>query len=337
MRLADLTPTPATPPNHPGSGPDSDSSIPFLRKLGRTDLTVSCIGIGGGGSLPSDDVLYAFDRGINYFFFSSDLHHHAYSSMTEALRQLCGRGAAVRERVVLATVTYIKHPDAALAALFDQFTELGIDYVDLFFWGWVDECDRSLYPECLKLSRDMRGANSVYQRTLERIVGTSEKLKKMGAVRYVGTSFHSLQMAQEWMHSSLLDVIMVRHNPAHRSAQSLIFQPLQDNIARPGIVTFKSTGVHSALPLWLPPSELPRTCVQPTVPDFYRYSLSQRGVDVCLTGLQRRQEVDAAIAAIQQGKLTAAELDYLNIYGDLHRQRIQISDVPGDRLLHQTQ
>lgn len=88
------------PPN--GKFPKSD--LPFYRKLGRTDLTVSCLGLGGGGSISSEDTLYAFDQGINYFFYSSDLHHYIYSSMAGALRQMCGRGSLVREKVVLATV-----------------------------------------------------------------------------------------------------------------------------------------------------------------------------------------------------------------------------------------
>ena len=104
-----------------------ESELPFYRKLGRTELTVSCLGLGGGGGISSEDTLYAFDRGINYFFFSSDLHHFLYREMSGALRQLCGRGSSNREQVILATVTYIKSPESAVSALYDQFRELGID------------------------------------------------------------------------------------------------------------------------------------------------------------------------------------------------------------------
>jgi len=44
----------------------------------------------------------------------------------------------------------------------------------------------------------------------------------MGAVRYIGASFHDLALAQQWLHSPLLDVVMVRHNAAHRSAQTRV-------------------------------------------------------------------------------------------------------------------
>jgi aryl-alcohol dehydrogenase-like predicted oxidoreductase len=338
MKLTDLAPpnvVSASEVSHAGDKfPESD--LPFYRKLGRTNLTVSCLGLGGGGSISSEDTLYAFDRGINYFFYSSDLHHYIYSPMSGALRQLCGRGSSVREKVVLATVTYIKSPEMALAALLDQFVELGIDYIDVLFWGWIGSNDGRALEDCLQLAPDLRGANSVYQRTIERMFGTSERLKKMGAVRYIGASFHDINLAQQWSHSPLLDVVMVRHNVAHRSAQSQVFNQLDaQDPQRPGIVTFKSTGSHSG-DLWDAPIGLPEACWRPTVPDLYRYSLSQNCVDVCLTGLTRREEVDAAISGVQQGKLTTAELEYLNLYGDLHRNKLTIPEIPPEKLLHRS-
>ena len=338
MKLTDLTQSSTVSSgeiDYPSAQiPESD--LPFYRNLGRTDLKVSRLGLGGGGSISSEDTLYAFDQGFNYFFYSSDLHHYLYSSMSGALRELCGRGSSVREKVVLATVTYIKSPEMAMAALLDQFVELGIDYIDVLFWGWIGSRDGQALEDCLQLSPDLRGSNSVYQRTIEKMFGTSERLKKMGAVRYIGASFHDVNLARQWSNSPLLDVVMVRHNAAHRSAQSQVFNQLdaQDS-QRPGIVTFKSTGSHSG-PLRNTPTSLPKGCWQPSVPDFYRYSLSQNCVDVCLTGLRHREEVDAAIAGIEQGKLTPAELDYLNLYGDLHRQRLKAQDIPPERLLYRS-
>jgi predicted aldo/keto reductase-like oxidoreductase len=314
----------------------SASDLPFYRKLGRTDLNVSCLGIGGGGAISSEDTLYAFDRGIKCIFYSSDLHHFLYRSMAGALHDLCKRGSSVREKVVLATVTYIKNPEVALSALFDQFQELGIDYVDTLFWGWIGAKDESAFNECLNLSPDLRGPNTVYQRTIEKMMGISERLKKMGAVRYIGASFHDLDLAHQYLDSSLLDVVMVRHNVAHRSAQHQVFNCLDaQNPHRPGISTFKSTGSHSGV-LWDAPVGLPEGCWQPSVPDLYRYSLSQNCVDVCLTGMRNRAEIDLAIAGMRQGKMTQAELDYLNIYGDLHRNRINIQDISENRLIYRS-
>jgi predicted aldo/keto reductase-like oxidoreductase len=312
--------------------------LPFYRKLGRTDLSVSCLGIGGGGGLSSEDTLYAFDRGINYFFYSSDLHHHIYSSMSEALQKLCGRGSAVREKVVLATVTYMKGEMAIMPALIDQFTELKTDYIDIFFWGWIGTnklaTDVPIFENCMNTSEDLRGSDSLYQRYMEQMFGASEKLRKMGAVRYIGASFHDLNMARQWLDSSLLDVVMVRHNVAHRTAQNQVFNNLhsQDR-QRPGTVIFKSAGMFNAL--WQPPYGLPSNCWSPSVPDLYRYSLSQNCVDVNLMGPETRAHVDAALAGVQKGKLTTAELDYLNMYGDMHRQTLNFQDIPSDKLIYQ--
>jgi predicted aldo/keto reductase-like oxidoreductase len=312
----------------------SESDLPFYRKLGRTDLTVSCLGLGGGGGISSEDTLYAFDRGINYFFYSSDLHHYLYSNMAGALRQICGRGSSVREKVVLATVTYIKSPEMLLGALMDQFCELKIDYIDVLFWGWIGSNDGSVLNDCLNISQEVKGCNSVYQRTVERILGTSDRLKKMGIVRYIGASFHDLKLAQQWLCSPLLDVVMVRHNVAHRSAQNLIFNQLDEqDRQRPGIVTFKSTGSHTGV-LWEAPDGLPAKCWRPSVPDLYRYSLTQNCVDVCLMGLQRREEIDAAISGVKQGKLSSDEIDYLNIYGDLHHHKLKSQEIAAERLIY---
>lgn len=343
LTLTDLTPTvpsislgEATSELSPTGVKFPPSDLPFYRKLGRTDLTVSCLGLGGGGHISSEDTLYAFEQGINYFFYSSDLHHYLYSSMSGALQHLCGRKSSVREQVVLALVTYmIRTPEVVLTYLYDQFTELKIDYIDIFFWGWIDTQNAIDFGKCAAISNDLRGPNTVYQRTIERVFETSERLKQMGAVRYVGASFHDHDLAHQWLDSSLIDVVMVRHNVAHRTAQRKVFPYLNaQDPQRPGIVTFKSAGMQNLL--WYPPSGLPKGCWQPTVPDLYRYSLSQNCVDVVLAGWTDRSQIDAAIAGVQQGKLSAAELDYLNLYGDLHRNRINAKDIPSERLLYQS-
>ncbi|MBE9180631.1 aldo/keto reductase [Oculatella sp. LEGE 06141] len=338
MLIADLS-TPDQAPSNPVDVPNPiapESGFSFYRKLGRTDLTVSCLGLGGGGAISSEDTLYAFDQGINYFFYSSDLHHHLYRSMAGALHQLCRRGAARREQVVLATVTYIKNPEVALAALLDQFQELGIDYVDVLFWGWIGKDDASALAQCLNLSRDLRGPHAPYCRVMERMFGVSERLKKMGAVRYIGASFHDLDLAQQWLNSPLLDVVMVRHNISHRSAQKKIFSQLDSTDRdRPGIVTFKSTGSHTGL-LWEVPVPLSPGCWRPTAPDLYRYSLTQPCVDICLTGLRCREEVDAAIKGVQQGGFTPTEIEYLNLYGDLSRNRLNPQEILPEKLIYRS-
>jgi predicted aldo/keto reductase-like oxidoreductase len=215
----------------------------------------------------------------------------------------------------------------------DQFIELGIDYIDIFFWGWIGRNDATYFNESMNASRDLRGPNSFYQRMIEKFVGATELMKKMGIVRYVGASFHDLEYASEWLDSPLLDVVMIRHNVAHRAAQELVLPHLDSaDPNRPGIVTFKSAGMVSRLGQ-SPPGFI-EGCWQPSVPDLYRYSLSQNCVDVALMGPEKRWHIDVALEGLQKGKLSEKEIDYLNLYGDLHRQRLLAKDISPDRLIY---
>lgn len=326
---APAAPTPRTAP-----APGDEQAFAFYRSLGRTGLRVSCLGIGGGGGISSADVLYAYERGINYFFFSSDLHHYLYGNMAEALRTLCRRGSAERENVVLGLVSYIKTPQMIQAAALDQFMELGIDYVDVFFWGWVDTGDRDGFGQLMQLSRHIRGPDSRAVQKMEAIFGASERMKRMGAVRYVGASFHDVDIAAEWMDSPWLDVVMVRNNPAHRSAQARVLRPLAERPAtRPGVVTFKSNAGNWGS-LCRRPERLPAGCWMPSHPDLYRYSLAQPTVDVCLTGPRTRSDIDAALDAAAAGPLSPAEVRYLDLYGDLWRPDRPDVPIPFDALLY---
>lgn len=95
----------------------------------------------------------------------------------------------------------------------------------MFFFGWIGNNDGSALNDCLSIYPSLRGSNTIYHKYAEQIFSTSESIKKMGAVRYIGASFHTLNLAQQWFYSPLLDVVMVRHNTAHRLNQTNVFIP----------------------------------------------------------------------------------------------------------------
>lgn len=293
-------------------------SVFSQRQLGKTDLRVSPLGIGGGGGISNEDLLYAFEQGINYFFFSSDLHHHVYQHSVNALKKLCGRRSSVREKVVLATVTYVNHPQRALSAVADQIAELGIDYIDVFHWGGITDSDTML--PLLKRANQLKDGGSVAKKLreiqAEHMMEASETLLSRGLVRYVGASFHSYKMARAWMKN--LDVLMLRYNICRTEAEDYIMPFLvEQKEQNPGIVVFNSMheGTYAfdhrmnryAQDSWLP-----------TMTDNYRFALSQPWVDVVLTGVQNRQEVDSALAAMKKGPLSEQECALMRHYGQLH-------------------
>ena len=284
------------------------------RILGRTGLTVSPLGIGGGSSISSADLRYAFDQGVNYFFYSSDLHHFCYGKGAEALKELCTAGSSVRDKVVLATVSYINNPEKIMAILLDQFAELGVDYIDVFHWGWVTERDDP--GALMEIGRAMKDDGGIARFFREKIMvmkEVNEALVRRGLVRYVGASFHSRALAREWLDQ--LDVVMLRYNLAHLGVERGIFPILSGEKNRdPGLVVFNVAHEGHKL-ISDPPTGYPPGLFVPTIPDCYRYALSNPYVDVVLAGISSRHELDAALAALEKGPLSLEECQYLREYG----------------------
>jgi len=297
------------------------------RTLGRTGLRVSPIGIGCGFGITGPDVRYAFDRGINYFFFSSDLHHFAYRPSVDGIRSLCGSQSSVREKVVLATVSYVGDPEKLPGVLCDQFHELGVDYIDVFHWGWITEASdgAALFGA---VSRVMDGGEDVdAMRKLLHLKATAEEvgvdLKKRGLVRHVGASFHSRAQAAKCLDGPC-EVMMLRYNVSHRGAEQDVFPLLTgDQTCDPGIVVFNSAHegekyFHQRIEGY--PQEYP----VPSVPDCYRFALTNPAVDLVLTGVKNRAEVDAALSAVEAGPLTERQMDFMGKYGLIHANKAKI-------------
>lgn len=301
---------------HDGEGEEKAMSRFTMRQLGKTGLVVSPIGIGGGGGIGDSDLLYAFEHGINYFFFSSDLHHYYYQRSAAAIRTLCGMGSSVRDKVVLATVSYLKDIDKLFTVIYDQFDELGLDYIDVFHWGWIADDDDldTLLRGALQLKEDGSVAHAFrkYQVMYEQTCEINEEILKRGLARYVGASFHSRQAAIAWM--GVLDVLMLRYNAAHRGAERELFPLLSgDKSQDPGIVVF-NTAHEGTRFFHIPPLAWPAGEYVPSIPDCYRFALSNPWVDVVLTGVANRKQVDLALIAMEQGLMSGEEQAVLRRY-----------------------
>jgi predicted aldo/keto reductase-like oxidoreductase len=299
------------------------------RVLGKTGLRVSPLGIGGGGGIDSADLLYAFERGINYFFYSADFHHETYRPTAAALRELCGAGSCVREEVVLATVSYVNDPDKLIGVLVDQFHELGVDYIDIFHWGWVGarHADAALFDavHALKGDADLTRRVRTWQAQREQAAEVNEELLRRGLVRFVGASFHERATARQWL--SAVDVLMVRYNMAHAGVETLVFPGLCGDPAQdPGVVVFNTAHSGRGM-LYEPPPDYPPHMYVPWPPDCYRWALTHPAVDLVLTGMSDRHQVDAALAAMERGPMTEAERAALRKYGDLHIGRLQVKSA----------
>jgi aryl-alcohol dehydrogenase-like predicted oxidoreductase len=254
-------------------------------RLGRTDLEVCRIGIGGGNSLTSEDLEYAVSRGANYVFTSCDLHAHAYSRSWAAIRKFCSRGTR-RGAVHVAACSYVNDAEKLFGVVADQIASLQVDYVDVFQWGWMTThqpaaahlaaTDRVLRTE---LSR--RWVDSLINVT--RQVG--DELYRRGYARYLAVSTHDRALARSLAADPNVDVLMIRYNRDHPGAEDDIFPHL--DAERPGIVAFNVA--HA--------SEPARDAAALT--ERYRYALRRSEIDLVLAGPSNRAEIDAALDALE--------------------------------------
>src|SRR5262249_28087595 len=122
-----------------------------------------------------------------------------------------------------------------------------------------------------------------------------------------------------------LDVVMLRYNMAHPGVERDVFPYLPDDRATaPGMVAF-NTAHGGQGPLYEPPPGYPEGMYVPWPPDCYRWALSHPAVDVVLTGVRSRGQIDAALAAMGQGPMSEEERAALRKYGDLHAGRLRVT------------
>jgi aryl-alcohol dehydrogenase-like predicted oxidoreductase len=261
--------------------------MPFeKRSLGKTDLTVSPFGIGGGYGIDEAALQAAADLGINFFFWSTWML--AYRRMERFLKNHLSNH---RDETVIATAPYSWiFPGSVERSAEKHLRRLGIERIDLFILG------------------------AVMKENQERAVEELARVKERGLIRFAGFSCHNrakiLRMAQKY---SLFDVLMLRYNAAHRGAESEIFDRL-DGDNRPGIIAFNALK-HGAM--LKRPKGWPEDKPIPTAKQAYRFALSHPSVDACFAGVKTLDHVKELAEAAAEGPLSPDELAFLREFGDV--------------------
>jgi aryl-alcohol dehydrogenase-like predicted oxidoreductase len=251
------------------------------RTLGRTGLEVSRIGIAGGYGLSAPAVQRASQEfGINYFYWVS-----RKPGMRAALTELVKTG---REKLVIAAQSYSRSGFFLERSVDKALSDLGTDYLDVFFLGWFNQMPRS------------------------GLLDRAMKLKESGKVRFLGLTGHNRKFHGEMARrgDGPFDVLQVRYNAAHRGAEQEVFQGLPDD--RPGISAYTATRWGKLLKSKkMPPGEAPMTAS-----DCYRFALSHPVVDNCLAGPRNESQMLEGLEALALGPMSAEELERVRRIGD---------------------
>ena len=248
--------------------------------LGASGLQVGKMGIGADAGISAPALEWAFERGINYFYWGS----RRRPGMKEAIRRLA---QTRRDQMVIALQTY-DYTGLALRRTFLQgLRALEIDYADVLILG---------------------NRNGPLPR---RILDKAIALKERGLARHLCVSAHDRSAFRQHLDSKTFDLIMVRYNAAHRGAEQDIF-PLLGQAGRPGVLCFNSTRWgHLFDPRWIPQNEsVPRTT------DLYRYVLSNPSIDMVLTAPQTMEQLEENLRTLEMGPVSEEERSWLERIGD---------------------
>jgi predicted aldo/keto reductase-like oxidoreductase len=256
----------------------TDFSEPVV--LGRSGLRVPRMGIGADSGIPCPALEWAFERGVNYFYWGS----RRRPGMAEAIRRLAPRH---RDEMVIALQSYDLTGLVFERTFSRGLGQLKIDYADVLILGMRNKA------------------------VPERIVEKAFSLKERGLVRHLCVSAHDRSAYARHLERDLFDLIMVRYNAAHRGAETDVF-PLLNRGRGAGVVCFNSTRWgHLFDPRWMPQGE--RT---PSPVDLYRYVLSNPNVQMVLTAPSTREQLEENLKTLERGPVSHEERRWLERVGD---------------------
>jgi aryl-alcohol dehydrogenase-like predicted oxidoreductase len=246
-----------------------------LRVVGKQ---VFRLGLAANYGVEEAAIRSALDRGVNYVFLTSR------GKLGRPLRDALARD---RDRIVVAAGPTVGFFGGSVRRSCERtLKKLGVDYLDIFQLMWL-------------------GVGSAWT---DGTVRELEALKASGKARAIGVSIHDRLRAGRLAEDSPLDHFMIRYNAAHPGAERDIFPHLDKR--KPQLVAYTATSWRKLL---RPPKGWTGQVM--TAGDCYRFCLSSPHVDVVLTAPASGQQLDANLAAIERGPLSAEEDAWMRAFG----------------------
>ncbi|HEX7480114.1 MAG TPA: aldo/keto reductase [Polyangiales bacterium] len=247
-------------------------------RLNRSDLTSSTLGVGSSFGIGGADLEYAFERGLNYFYWGS----FRRPDFGRAVRQLA---RTRREQMVVVVQSYSRVATLMGPSLRSALRSLRTDYADYLLLGWWNE-----HPPA-------------------RIMDAARRLRDQGRCKHLMVSCHNRLAFEHYAKDPDISAIMVRYNAAHPGAEHEVFPRLGPQ--PPAVIAYTATRWGDLLN----PALTPQGEVTPRASDCYRFVLSNPNVQVCITGPKNRGELDEALAALDRGPMSEDELSWMRRVG----------------------
>jgi aryl-alcohol dehydrogenase-like predicted oxidoreductase len=248
------------------------------RELSAVGKRVFRLGLAANFGIDEAGVRAAFDRGVNYVFFTPR------GSMARPLRDALARD---RDKLVVAAGTTIGWFGGSVRRSAERtLNKLGVSHLDVFQLSWL-------------------GVGAAWN---DGTLSELRHLKESGKVRALGVSIHDRVRAGKLAEDSPLDLLMIRYNAAHPGAEHDIFPHLAKR--QPSVVAYTATSWRKLLKR---PAGWDGKI--PSAGDCYRFCLSSPHVDVVLTGPATSAQLDENLAALDRGPLTVEEDTWMRAFG----------------------
>jgi len=255
--------------------------------LGAAGLEVSpfCLGVVTDRRMVSA----AFDAGVNFFFVTADMHWPVYEESRRGIEQLLARGGDIRDRIVVAGVSYVTQPVFCGGTFLELLGAVkGLERLDVIVAGGATAGELAI--------RGARYRGLPYAHALGH--------------RAMGASFHERASARVAIEARSADVVFLRYNAEHPGARAEVLDVLAPDPARPLVFNFRSM-IPSVTPARARELGLGDDHWLPDPADHYRFALTPDAMSGVLGSVNREAELRALIDALARGPLDADEQDYM--------------------------
>jgi len=244
--------------------PAPDAVALKKRRLGRTRLLVTEVGV-GGANLTADGtgeetLLAAFALGVN-FVETGRAYKGSEYLIGGALAQ-----SPNRSDVHVASKTLARSRDGALNDLERSLQHLRLRTIDVY---QLNSVGREDVPEVMAEGGAMRGLHEA---------------REQGLLRFIGISSHSLGVLRWAIESGEFDTIQVKWGAFHSNSAGVIRLARERDVGVIGMKPFGGFGMFGSLK----GSEFERAL---SASALLRYALANRDFSVCIPGVRQPREV----------------------------------------------